>query len=467
MRKLLLTILLCVLTSNIFAQTSIIATFDERCDLMAVVCRLAGRPEYNNVLIKEFSDKTDAYFADYKEHEAVKFATDRFGFDRAMTFALYLKWNEDGTLSLNKDLVYDRGEDIAALNGFVMQLNDFIKVTDFHKFYQSNAELYKQAADYLQLMLKDIHFEWFDSFFTPSKKESEKTSFKMILSVLNGVDCYGPKTVTKDGNSTMFSIISCWQLDEDGKPYLEPETMMPLIIHEFCHSFCNPLDAKFWKKTEKGANNVYSVAKSEMEKQHYGRPEIMMNETFVRASVICYMRNYYQGADIEYFIQDEELKGFILVRDYYNALTEWEKTRKPATMQKFMPELLKIVNNFSIEEYEAEQQKWLEECADITCNIKDGQIDFPSGNQQIIITFSKKMRGGLALYVGELGADSFPPIVRNPGLSFSWSEDYKTVTVDVILEPEKTYSFSIHGKEFKTEDGHTGKENVNIKFTTK
>ncbi|MCQ2308529.1 MAG: hypothetical protein MJZ78_00900 [Bacteroidales bacterium] len=61
----------------------------------------------------------------------------------------------------------------------------------------------------------------------------------------------------------------------------------------------------------------------------------------------------------------------------------------------------------------------------------------------------------------------FPPFAGNPENSVSWSEDYRTLTTDVILQPETTYSFSIHGKEFTTQDGHTGKGIVNIKFTTK
>lgn len=467
MRKLYFAIMMCALTSGIVAQTTIDVNFDERCDLMSVMCRLAGRPEYNRCLIEAFGEKTDTYFADFKEHEAVAFTKKTFGYDYAMTFALYLKWNNDGTLSLNKDLVYDEGYTEDWMEDFIIQLNDFVKVTDFHTYYNSNAEIYSQAAGNLKLMLNDLHLEWYDSFFTPTKKENEKTTFKIIPSILNGGHCYGPKTMTKSGNGTMFSILGCCFLDEDGEAYFEPEITMPMIIHEFCHSFCNPLDDKFWKKMEKKANDIYSIVSDKMEKQAYGNPKIMINETFVRASVICYMRNYYQGADIENMLLAEEKSGFIVVRDYYNALTEWESTRRPATMQRFMKKLIKVLNNFSTEEYELKMQSFHDNCADIFCNITDGQTDFPSGNQQIIITFSKKMTGGLALGYGELGASSLPQIVRNPGPSFSWSEDYKTLTIDVVLKPETTYSFSILGEEFTTEDGYTGKETISIKFTTK
>ena len=75
MKRTLIQVLLSVNVPLIFGETiphkRLTAKFDERIELMSIICHLAGYPEYNMGIGGEYINENDKYFSDYKKHQAV------------------------------------------------------------------------------------------------------------------------------------------------------------------------------------------------------------------------------------------------------------------------------------------------------------------------------------------------------------------------------------------------------------
>ena len=185
-----------------------------------------------------------------------------------------------------------------------------------------------------------------------------------------------------------------------------------------------------------------------------------MNETFVRASVIRYMRVHYPQVEESALVKEEEKQGFVLTQTLCDALKEYEQHRdKYAAMKDYMPILAKAVNNFDLNQYKQQQKKLAKKNATYKVNLKDGVKDVPSGPFTLVIKFSKPMANSIALYNSFSGAD-FPPVK-----SYDWRDD-KTLEVFFLLEPSHQYGFVVMGSEFPTKDGHSAGKNMEINFTT-
>ena len=84
-----------------------------------------------------------------------------------------------------------------------------------------------------------------------------------------------------------------WRVDESGMPVYKQEEYLPTIIHEFNHSFVNPLLAKSNGLFEESGKRIYKVVEYEMSRQlAYGNWQTMFNEALVRASEIKYFMDH-------------------------------------------------------------------------------------------------------------------------------------------------------------------------------
>lgn len=58
-----------------------------------------------------------------------------------------------------------------------------------------------------------------------------------------------------------------WKVGESGMPIYEKEEYLPTIIHEFSHSFLNPLLAQNEESFEKSGKEIYNAVEYEMNQQ--------------------------------------------------------------------------------------------------------------------------------------------------------------------------------------------------------
>ena len=461
-------ILICVVLSafTCFSQNTVSAHFDECVDLMSAVWRLSGSREYNMCKVPKYAQDFDSVFVQFKEHKVVQLARQYkqesgISYDAVASYGLHLNVNADGDVVLDDN--YKEGGDVSfdrwseqQKKDFLEPLNDFYHSAKFHDWYMSRQDLYVQVKDAFASINQNVDYNWFSDYFGPQNN----SQFRIVLSLLVGPQNYGCSAQMKDGSIVLSPVIGCCQLDKDEKVFFDANSVLPIVIHEFCHHYCNPLNSQFWSLMEQQAEKVFMEKREQLKKSAYGSALTMMNETFVRSSVIRYMKKHYPQMAETDLVKEEEKQGFILTQTLCDALVQYEQKRSDyATMSDFMPVLAKAINDFDFKRYKKEQEKLAKLNASYMVNIKNGETDVPSGDFTLVIKFSKPMREGIALHFSSTGAD-FPTFK-----GYKWSDD-KTLKVDFFLEPSHKYGFTVFGASFFTKDGHTAGENLEINFST-
>jgi hypothetical protein len=244
------------------------ATTDERVELLSIVFRLAGAEEYNNQGIAFYDNRVDSLFAPFKEHALIKYAAQirrerSIGYDAVMSFAI-LTEIKDGKIAFIKNVTDGSLESRwtkKTAKQFLKLLNDFYKKSQFHDFYLSQQPLYRLAGERFGDILAKVDFNWFEKFY--GKKVNGK--FHLILSMCNGYGNYGPKVEYQDGTEDIFAIIGLWGKDSLGYPVYSTR-ILETVIHEYNHSYCNPLIDEFYPQMEAQAKKKFRTGQTKNER---------------------------------------------------------------------------------------------------------------------------------------------------------------------------------------------------------
>lgn len=445
--------------------------FNEGVELVAMIWRLMGDKPYNYSMVPAYCKSADEYFATFKNHpvvaKAMEYCKTGIGYDAVASYGLHLVISSDGHISFDKrfakngDTSFDRWTE-QQKNEFLPLLEDFYRQSNFHKWYISTEPIRNETLTAFETISKQIDMQWFDNFFGPKPKSSQ---FQIVLSILCGQNNYGCSAKMANGGELVSPIISNVQTDDEGHITFNKGMVLPIVIHEFCHPYCNPLVMQYWKGMQKNASAAFELEKDLLTMQAYGSAEIMMCETFVRSSTISYLLSHGYSAYKNKLIESEVNSGFLLTNDIVDALRRYEQNKgKYATMNDFMPEYVKAVKSFDCEKIRKEREEAAKHNATYTCNIKDGANDLHSGNFTLTITFSKPMVQGISLGYGNGGGVFLP--LANGMESVSWNDTNTVLSVELKLAPHTNYSFSVLGGQFKTQDGHTAGNTQNINFLT-
>ena len=360
MKKVAFLALFLVVSSFVFAQKiELKAKVDERCELLGAVFRLAGAEEYLDNYIPIYLDSLDNYFEPYKNHEIVEYTKtfrENFGvaYDAPMMLAIHLQI-VGGKISLIPN-VKENSLDSSRWNRgylprFIELLNDFYTTTKFHNFFVSQSGFIEKVEQTATEYFSIIDMEWYKNFYG----DVPDGNFNLVIGLSNGPNSYGLKVEYLDGKEDLHSITIC-ALDSLSNPYFDDEWSLDLIIHEFCHSFCNHLIVENFDKMKKKADEFYKIKKDLLHKG-YTNGQIMMFETLVRASTIKYMADHYQ-IDLKSYFSIEKSYGFMYIEELYNFLLNYEQHRdKYPTLKSYMPEMVKLFNKLNPKKIIKEQEK--------------------------------------------------------------------------------------------------------------
>ena len=325
--------------------------FSESMDLMSLIWRLAGAPEYNECRITKVSESADAFFASVRDHKAVRLAKEYrnkgVSYDAVATYGLYLLITNDGSIIFNPFFEGSNNSNLKRWSGnskedMLVALNDFYQKANYNEWYQSLEPLRQQAIDSFKSKF-DIDYNWFNLLFGPI----DNLSTQIILSFLNGPSNYGLSTELSYGGSLHSPVIGCINQDNNGNIYYSD--VLSVIIHEFSHPYCNPLVDKYWESMKDKANALFPKVESLLKPLAYSNSKSMMYETLVRACTIRYLIAHGYSRNKERMIQNEESIGFLLVRCIVDALEIREQNwSKYPTLDDFMPEIVKAINDYQL-----------------------------------------------------------------------------------------------------------------------
>lgn len=468
MKKTILFFVLLVMVNFVFGQVNIPVGFDERADLMSLICRAAGANEYSTCYFDEYVNNLQPYI---KETDKVVQLMQQYrnetgiSYDAVADFAFHLKISENGKLTLDdafQDGIDERWTEEQKQN-FLVALNEYYAKSNFRQGYMKNAEIQKKAETAFERdVCQKINLEWFDKFFGANNNPQ----FRIILSILNGPSNYGCNAQMKDGSFLLSPFIGCCSVDSLGEPVYRANAVLPIVIHEFCHAYCNPQIERFWTDMKVKADEVYYANALTLTQMAYGNAKTMMYETFVRSCVIRYFLNHYPQVSVDDLLAEDA--DFYLTRTMVESLGKYEQNREQyPTIESYMPQLINDINQFNLKNFLKEQKKDLKANAHVVkCSIKNGAKNVPFGKIEMKITFSKPMQQMIALGYGNSDG-VFLEFDKNIESTFTWSGDGKTTTIYLDLQPNTHYSFSILGGLYRTQDGHTAGANIFYDFWTK
>ncbi len=465
-------IVVCAHAQNtcISASTMPVA-FNEGVDLMAMLWHLAGDRTYNQCKVTAYIAQADAYFAPYKEHPAVVKAREYYqqglGYDAVAGYGLHLTLSPQGHVGFNElmngcsDGSFSRWSKQQQYEMLPL-VEDFYNTSRFHEWYMSTVSVQNEAIQAFKKVTEQLDMPWICDFFG---HKLQGTQFQIVLSILCGVNNYGCSTTLTNGDELLSPVISCCMENDDGSLYYNPDVVLPIVVHEFCHAYCNPLNAMYEKYMQKTVNAVYELQKEKLVPMAYTTPKIMLDETFVRSCVIRYQLAHDSALSANKLLAEPMNMGFVLASDMVAALGKYEQQRsKYPAMKNFMPAYVKAVNAFPYKQLAKIMAHAAKNNATYTCNIKDGDTQVPSGEFDMVITFSKPVCPTISLGYGrEKG--QFISLAYGMS-SVSWDDSGTVLTVTLDLEPHTTYSFSILGQNYKTTDGYTAGNTQYIDFTT-
>ena len=315
---------------------------DERVELLSVVFRLAGNFEYSMSKLDRYTGDIDRQFGPFKTHPAVvmakKLADDNgVGFDAVMFMAISL--SEPPQLQplvpFSATVPEARWGSTENALQFVSLLRQFYKDSHFETFYQAHRGLYTLAEQRFAATLTDVNVGWFSTFYgMPAPAQ-----FHIIIGLNDGGANYGPRLVKPDGTQEFYAVMGSWTKDAEGNPTFD-RSYLPTVIHEFNHSFINPLVESHFAEFQ-GLQTVYDAVGSKMKQNAYGSTKVMVQESLVRACVVLYLKeNGATEAEVQKQIADEEKKGFVWTPDLVALLQTYTAQRSQfRNLAEFMPQI--------------------------------------------------------------------------------------------------------------------------------
>lgn len=341
--------------------------FDEGVELMWLIWKLADLSYYdfNHYCIRSINESADAYFANMKNHKAVSLAGRASqGFDAIAAFGLHLQISKKGTISFNPafaesgDSAFNRWPE-QEKQRMLAAVNEFYQESNFHEWYQSLEPMRQQALNLFN-KVNNVDYGWFSRFFG-SAFDDKPT--QILLSFLMGNSNYGLSATLANGKELISPVIGIYQMNSTNVNGFS--STPSVLIHELCHPFCNPLIDKYWSSMEDKASKVFNLVAGQMRDQAYDAPKTMMYETLVRSCEIIYLLSHPSLSEQEkvryknWYISYEENQGFILVRTLVDVLEIFEQQQAQyATLDDFMPEIIKVVNAFEPVDYNGKYDQY-------------------------------------------------------------------------------------------------------------
>ncbi|HTJ82405.1 MAG TPA: DUF4932 domain-containing protein [Polyangiaceae bacterium] len=296
---------------------------DANVELLSILCRLAGHPEYRRAT-GGYVDAVDAHFAPSKDHAAVAAMADlraKYGisYDAPMDLAVYLDASFRPIRALSPlPPGLDPRFEKAPVDAFVASLGPFASAARFDAFMQAQAAHHRAVEDAMRgpIAGKDV-IGWFDRVLGPKPK----ARYRVAPGLLTGPMAYGAFAVHEDGTEDIVQIMYLEDPDASGLPRPTSRTL-EYLVHELAHSYVNPVFDAARRTMDPVSTPLFRTAAKAMNDQHYTTPDVMVNESVVRAVTLLFLHEHSTEEHERASLAEQERLGFRWTRDLVTALGE-------------------------------------------------------------------------------------------------------------------------------------------------
>ncbi|MHC4501467.1 MAG: DUF4932 domain-containing protein [Planctomycetota bacterium] len=300
------------------ATVPIEVTVDPRVELISIIFRLAGNPEYNKGRLVSYNKDIERHFRAYASHPVVELASELrrtrgVSYDAPMSLAIHAS----DANSLNERVPFD---------GQPAGLDGRWRVDEVRDFLEKARQFAKETEEFFGAR--------------------PGAGFRLVLGMANGPNNYGTRIELATGEE-FYCILGVWKLGMFG--FGDPQfdtSMIDTIVHEFCHSYVNPLVYAHSSELEKAGMQMFPKVQKKMRRMAYGNWQTMMHESVVRACVVRYLLATMGPDEARKQVKREINNGFVWMEELSELLGQYEGERDVyATFESFFPNVIKFFNS--------------------------------------------------------------------------------------------------------------------------
>lgn len=323
---------------------------DPRMELLAVVQHFTSWAPGGHIKSKTtYKSDIDDYFGEFENHPAVSYVDSlvKAGFthDAPVRFMLYHR--DPPELSQHtpySDYLINRAGGEQILAGLIDALRDFASETDFMGFYRAHRSLYDVHVGEVKSILGEKDYvRALEDFFGESSE-----SYNVILPPLFAGG-YGPAIKGEEGYD-LYAVIGPCALEGDRAAFACLSYLESIMIHEWSHSFVNPLVDQYYDMFSESAA-LFDPIHGLMSRQAYPTWRVALYEHIVRACEINIRAGLYEGFDEDNSLQVQEGKGFWYVTCIDSLLDVYQTHREQYSIfSQFVPVIAAGLGELSVEQ---------------------------------------------------------------------------------------------------------------------
>lgn len=345
-------------------ESQIRVEVSEAVELMSILARTAGNKEYNMDMAGQYTKDTEVWFAPYKQHAAVvcfQNLRDQYGisYDAVMSMAIHLDIDGGKVKFLGEQADLEKRWSNVDIDDFIDKLNTFYTDTRFHNFFEQHRMFYDEGLkEYEANVMTYFHQEWYARFYGTAPTDR----FRIVIGFTCGGGNYGPSRQLPGQPREAYAICGYYINPQTGKPYGEGANMGTTLIHEFNHSFVNPLlnnetNASLIATTGQKLHKFSAYA---MERQAYSDWQTVINESIVRAAVILYMLDQdFDQKQVLNELANQVCRSFNWMPELVASLRYYAAHRDQyPTLNDYYPEIARCLSKY-IEDEVGRMQKAL------------------------------------------------------------------------------------------------------------
>ena len=461
MKRTIVLLLSLLISYTTWAQISVIT--DERVELTSAVFRLAGIPEYTDGEVVPYNAAIDEQFEDYKDNALFEYIRklrneDRLGYASVAASAFYITI-QDGKVSV------DPTRDISDLTGkgkqwasdskfrkYVRLLNNFYQESNFAQFYNSQAQAYSEQIEKAATLFDNINGEWFANFY--------------------GVELVAPRVYIALGNGKhnyfVNGVDGSYDIVLGAKRYYLIDTLLPVIIHEICHKYSNPITDAMYSDIEGDFATFLSDddITARLANIGYRDTKTVAIEWFTNLCTVMYLQDNvpllagYHAAKL----RDN---GFIWLPATIKSMEEYSTNRElyPA-LSNYAPNIVQCINEFG-SNYSEYKMAYLNSNPQVVEVSPTDLQTLVNNNGEVKVRFSKPMM----IYAYTLGmpqsvGEGYTKVPMQPDKEPYWSDETTFVFyVDInSWDSIAKYVIELQSEGFMTSDYTHLKDNYVIYF---
>ena len=313
-------------------------------DLFSLMSRLAGINQYKENLLPYYIAEVENYFDPYRDHPGIAFAREcntmvHSNGDAPMSLAVYV--GPPPELKLRMDLShipasFDPRWDSALISDYLEHARVFALESQFMDFHHSQQAYLDLAKQNLQEMInREPIFQWYRKFFG-----YYPGSIKMYLALLNGSCNYGYPVFYPDGEVEFVSLLGGRFPDKEGLPTYPKEWFLPVIIHEYMHSYINPLIKTRPEEFMELGEAMLCTHRAKMIERGYNVWNVILQEYIVRACTVVYLEKVEGRSKARQNINEDLGAGFSEIEGLVGLLIEYENSRDIyPDIDSFLPQI--------------------------------------------------------------------------------------------------------------------------------